>query len=387
MDQRGIGIYITIWPRPDYVGQEWSFEFIPPSGSAIVHTLKYTGSYPYDWIYDGWVQIDEPYPGCFRNNFYGRFTGFTEITNCTTAKDGNWALRFKEGNVVKKEWHFILKPIDRGTITIELEEGVSSILPDGLEEEPNTSAGGDYIDVHVNFKTCQGAIKNQSVYLSNKFVNGTGGHTHNEPVECISSISRDLYSYCGNFSQWDLTTDQNGNAQSVFTAPYYSGEVEIKAKSYYKTYQREHSKKLEIKVPNLIKAGSNIGYQLFSDNKICIHGDLVHYYNKNALTNFSNLAIWWYYSEYNPNYKILKFTAGSLPWGGKFDDGECWSSHSSENHHYHRQGLDCDISTSYTDGTKIDQQKFNSFVIRNGFSTCDFNDYHTHVRSSISCKK
>ncbi len=385
LDQRGVGIYITIWPRPDYIGQVWHFQFISPKGTVIDHTLKYTGEYPYDWLYDNWIKIDEPYSGFFRQNFYGRFTGFTEITRCTTGIDGNWVLRFKEGDAVLKEWNFTLKPIDRGQITLELQS--YQALPDGLEEEPNSTSGGDRIDLTVNFNKCTGNVENQSIHLKNKFNNGTGGHNHNETVECINNISRDLYSYCGDFTRWDITTDENGNGTSTFISPYYSGTVDITAYTYSGLYEGKHTKSVDIKVPGLVPMGSSIAFILYPDNEGCEHGALNHNYNQNALKAFRLLAIYWYYSDYNPNNKLLKFTAGSLPWGGKFDDGVCWSSHSSSNHHYHRQGRDCDISTRYSDGTYMNQNQFLDYIrserLRNLHLTLgDHNSYHTHVRYS-----
>ncbi len=98
------------------------------------------------------------------------------------------------------------------------------------------------------------------------------------------------------------------------------------------------------------------------------------------------LVSYWFWDEENPAPKIYpRMTAGSLAWGGKFDDGVCWSSHRAQNHRWHRQGKDMDIGkANFPDGNKINAFRDLAdelFLQKRIFVEIDHeNEYHWHFR-------
>lgn len=279
-------------------------------------------------------------------------------------KFGWWKLRFKYCSsawggecVVLKEWNVEYKNIDRGRLELALPDNPESILPDGLEVEPNTSAGGDTTRLSVYFETCDGPVQNQSISFRQKFINGKGGHNHDEPPECGATSTHPT---CGNIIPATVTTDKNGNASATYNAPIYSGESETKAQTNYNGYERESKKKIYHLIEGLQPITSRTGLVVLADNQNCIHGSINNYLTadmKDAVYDFVNEFI---YGGWRPNTAPVYMTAGSLVAGGKFDDGVCWSENNSGNHLYHRQGKDADLDYSYI----IDGVDMGVFLLR-----------------------
>ena len=385
MDEVSFGIFMHGWPCGDYIGKNWIFEFTSPDGIVTKLTIEYGsffwGERYWEWrVNDGstFTYIDEAYHCLLANLWYAYDLGLFKKSQCSFDKVGNWVLKFIYSGNVMKIWNIEVRNIDRGWLWMS--EPVASILPDGLEIE-GIGEGGDSTNLNVIFKTCDGPQRNQSISFEQQFINNTGGHNHDEPQICQSSRTQP---YCGIITPETVTTGSNGQADFQFTAPYYSGKVEIKARTNYKDYEREAKRQINVLVPGLQRlSGSMV---LVPDNENCVHGDYNNYYNPNAMLNFQTLASEWLSSDSNPQEQALRFTAGSLPWGGKFDDGICWSNHNSGNHQWHRYGRDADIATLYPNGSYMNQSAFLTFI-RQSFLTgrlrlqvIHFDGAHTHVR-------
>jgi len=363
-----------------YEGKEWwIFEFESPPDQNNV-TQKYDeyiihfggASYYSDWsVFGQWYGSGPPPNRCSLYELWGIWIKFYSARYIHCLKDKNigiWKIRLiyksdiPSEEVVLKEWSVELKNIDRGRVKLSLPDNPEYILPDGLEIETQTGgqACGDSANISLNFITCNGPKEAQTINFKQKFINRTGGHNHSEPEECDGTRQ---HPYCGYFSPSSVSTDKEGNASTTFTAPYYSGKIKIKAEAEYaEGNPAKDEREITVKVPDLVSFFPFYIWQIVPDNLSCIHGSENNYVNNEMQNDLVDLFVEWYIHPLNSDPKWLpRLTAGSLQWGGKFDDGVCWSDHSSGNHQWHRRGRDIDIGKSNMD---LNKQRAFSRLIR-----------------------
>lgn len=375
--------------------EEWVFEYEEADGTTtsgrIIHDPNL--AYPNNgWITFGiYWQYGQPLPCFMSDQWHGIKFYQTKSIHCekNEQKFGMWRLRFKycssawggECNILR-EWNVEFRNVDRGRLKLTLPDNPESILPDGLEVEPNTQAGGDTTRLNLYFETCDGPVQNQSISFRQKFINGTGGHNHEEPPECGAMRTHPT---CGSITPSTVTTNRRGNAEATYTAPIYSGGSEIKAVTDYNGYEREAKEKIYHVVEGLSSVSSQGLFLVLPDNQICIHGNANNFLSGVMFDHLNNfITVFNTYCRFDQS--PLYMTAGSLPAGGKFDDGPtCWATHRSRKHLYHRQGLDVDLDyvwivNNIDSGPDILRECLKMFCAHCRLYDPEESDTHAHFR-------
>ena len=392
MDEASFGIFMHGWPCGEYAGENWVFEFTAPDETVTAHFIQYDAYGSWEWNYNNQLFLDEPYRCLLANLWHAYDFGFLISSRCLFDKVGFWILKLKHDETEIKVWYIKVENIDRGRIEI-LNDPTSvsmPLAPDGISE--GRSRHGSIVrisageaDLQIRTENCSGPLSEQAITFTQQFMDSTGGHSHGSPPSC--GADNGASHTCGTIAPASPTTDSNGDSTVTFTSGYYSGEIEVTAHTTYESYEREAKLTMYVGITGLSVLPSNNLHVAVPDIDPCVHGYENNYYDSGFKNWLYSLASYWVNSNNDPNRYALKLTAGSLPQGGKFDDGDpCWNTSGSSNHEWHRMGYDADISHYYFgDLDGFSPSVFSDFidnspVLRAHIVADHLNQWHVHVR-------
>jgi len=180
------------------------------------------------------------------------------------------------------------------------------------------------------------SLSNFAVTIGAKMMLPSGGHDHaNQPPQNLLGEFKDTRTKATGKGTITTVTDEDGQIRLDFTAPEFSGNLEIKATST--TDKVEDKKELVVKVPNLVEFGGTGEYELSG----ALEGKHMknHFFcSQKAIDELVKAAGQFRKAKWN-NAGKMRLNDMSLEWGGLFDKDANWKPpHSS-----HRVGRSVDI--------------------------------------------
>jgi len=180
------------------------------------------------------------------------------------------------------------------------------------------------------------SLSNYAVTIAAKMMLPSGGHDHaNQPPQNLLGEFKDTRTKATGKGTITTVTDEDGLIRVDFTAPEFSGKLEIKATSTAE--KAEDKKELVVKVPNLVEFGGTGEYELSG----ALEGKHMknHFFcSQKAIDELVKAAGQFRKAKWN-NAGKMRLNDMSLEWGGLFDKDANWKPpHSS-----HRVGRSVDI--------------------------------------------
>jgi hypothetical protein len=181
-------------------------------------------------------------------------------------------------------------------------------------------------------------LTNYSVVISAKMILPSGGHEHStQPSQDLLGEFRDIQTNATGKGTITTVTDEEGKIKLDFTAPEFSGQLQIMATST--TEEAEDNKELVVRVPNLVEVGESNDYYL--TGKVTGKHTVNHFFcSQTAITELVKAAKEFKRSKWNTTGR-MQLNDMTLEWGGLFDLDGNWSN--KDGHDSHRIGRSVDI--------------------------------------------
>jgi hypothetical protein len=182
------------------------------------------------------------------------------------------------------------------------------------------------------------SLSNYAVTIAAKMMLPSAGHEHaNQPPQNLLGEFKDIRTKATGKSTITTVTDESGQIRLDFTAPEFSGNLEIKATST--TDNVEDKKELVVKVPNLVEFAAGGDYSL-TGTKEGKHTKNHFFYSQTAKDELVKAAKEFADADWNTTGKI-RLNDMSLESGGLFDLNAQWTN--GDGHDSHRIGRSVDI--------------------------------------------
>jgi len=180
------------------------------------------------------------------------------------------------------------------------------------------------------------------IQLTPQFVLGTGGHDHLNPppLNLLGSIA---------FAGGDSLTGPNGQAGFTYTAPEFSGQLQLTASATSGGVTAVDRDTVLVRVPGLIKFAGEGDYILTGGDSNLHSNQSTHFLiSQQAVGSLINVADAFSVAPWNFT-GIMRLNDMSLAWGGLFDFKGDWK----KPHASHRFGTDVDIENISTRDTTV----------------------------------
>lgn len=221
------------------------------------------------------------------------------------------------------------------TLDIPTPKEIWPTLPAGSGGNPGKRNVKEQIKVTVTKSGVPAA--GHEVEISAKIILPSGGHDHtNQPPRELLGELKDLRIGTRGKGLLKTTTDDNGEILLDYTAPEFSGTIELTAKSTKENAEDKDA--LTVKVPELILFAGTGSYEL--GGRTDSHPENHYFVSQEAIDSLISAANQFAKQEWNTS-GTLRLNDMSLEWGGLFDLNNGWTN--AQGHNSHRIGKSVDI--------------------------------------------
>lgn len=242
-------------------------------------------------------------------------------------------------------------------ITITGDKYIWPTLTNGSGGNPGKRNIKEFIIVSVTNRNKP--VVNFEIKLTASIIFATGGHKHvQQPSIALLGEFKEMMtgnSAIGKIKTW---TNSKGEIVLSYTAPEFSGKIELIAKSALNDAIDKDT--LLVRIPDLIMFEGNGDYKLTGSNDV--HQKNHFFANQHAINDLIEAANLFSKQDWNTTGN-MKLNDMSLEWGGLFDLDESWTN--GKGHNSHRIGKSVDIENLKFEQIDTTDQKTGRRVILN----------------------